>query len=119
MMKEGFRKRKSNLNLTYMSLKIRQISDLQKSSEYDSIPIHTLSHLYLCQMCHNASPVKWNLVMQRVGSGRRADVRDAGGKNTRVSDTTSKPTVRERREVERKRRFVVAAVEHCDGRKKR
>jgi len=43
------------------------------------------------------------------GRGRRHDARD-GVENTRPTDTDGRQSARERREVERKRRFVIIVI---------
>ena len=52
--------------------------------------------------------------MWHTGNGRRADARDGDGKNSRAADTDGRQVIRERREVERKRRFVISVVKHFD-----
>ena len=49
-------------------------------------------------------------VMWHKGNGHRGDARDGGGKKPRTADTDNRQVTRERREVERKRRFVISTV---------
>jgi len=50
--------------------------------------------------------VSCDSVTWHTGRDRRTDAFDGGAKNSRVADTGGRQVARERREVERKRRFV-------------